>query len=215
MIDNKQIAGLRKIYSKKTLSEDSVLPDPHEQFNIWLNEALNSGIDEPNAMTLATSTKDGIPGIRTVLLKGIAPDGYIFYSNYLSKKAQELAENPNAAILFLWKELERQLFVSGRVEKLSREESLEYFITRPRESKIGTWASIQSSVIPDRKFIEEQFDDYLKKFEGDDIPLPDFWGGYKLIPVKYEFWQGRENRLHDRICYIKKSDSWEIVRLSP
>jgi len=215
MIDNKQIAGLRKTYSLKTLSEESVLADPYEQFIVWLNEALNSGIDEPNAMQLATSSKEGIPGIRTVLLKGIASDGYIFYSNYLSRKARDIDENPNAALLFFWKELERQLIVSGQVEKISREESAAYFISRPRQSQIGTWSSIQSSVIPDRKFIEDQFNSYLKKFEGNDIPLPDYWGGYKLKPYRYEFWQGRENRLHDRICYIKEAENWGIMRLSP
>lgn len=215
MINNKQIAGLRKIYSKKTLTEDSVLPDPREQFNLWLNEALNSGIDEPNAMVLATSSKNGIPGIRTVLLKGIEPDGYVFYTNYMSSKARDLEENPNGAIMFLWKELERQLIVSGRILKISRKESTIYFDSRPRESKIGSWASVQSSEIPDRKFLEEKFESYLKKFEGKEIPLPEYWGGYKLIPERYEFWQGRENRLHDRICYLKEKDSWKIVRLSP
>ncbi len=215
MIDNKQIAGLRKTYSKETLSEDSVHPDPHEQFNIWLNEALNSGIDEPNAMTLATSSKNGTPGLRTVLLKGIASDGYIFYTNYKSSKAKDLEENPKAAIMFLWKDLERQLIVTGNVEKVSREESTQYFNSRPRESQIGSWSSEQSSEIPDRKFIEDQYESYSKKFEGKDIPLPDFWGGFKLIPEKYEFWQGRENRLHDRICYLKEPENWKIVRLSP
>lgn len=215
MIDNKQIAGLRKIYSKKSLSEDSVLPDPHEQFNLWINEALNSGIDEPNAMTLATSSKDGIPGLRTVLLKGISSDGYVFYTNYQSKKAKDLEENPKAAIMFLWKELERQLIVTGSVEKVSRAESLDYFNSRPRESKIGSWSSVQSSEIPDRKSIEDQFESYSKKFDGKEIPLPDFWGGFKLIPERYEFWQGRENRLHDRICYLKEAEKWKIVRLSP
>jgi pyridoxamine 5'-phosphate oxidase len=215
MIDNKEIAGLRKIYSKKSLSEENVLPDPHEQFIIWLNEALNSAIDEPNAMTLATSSSTGVPGIRTVLLKGIADDGYIFYSNYLSQKAQHIEENPNAAILFFWKELERQLTVTGHIVKLQRHETEAYFTTRPRESQIGAWASIQSSVIPDRKFIEEQFKMYSEKFGTSEIPVPDYWGGYKLIPDKYEFWQGRENRLHDRISYIKEDEGWKILRLSP
>jgi pyridoxamine 5'-phosphate oxidase len=215
MIDNRDIASLRKSYTKKTLSRKTVMPDPHEQFILWLNEALNSAIDEPNAMVLATSSKDAIPGIRTVLLKGIASDGYIFYSNYLSKKAQEIEENPNVSALFLWKELERQLIISGRVEKISKEESLAYFHTRPEESKIGAWASIQSSVIPDRNFIEEQFKIYTDKYSGTDIPMPEYWGGYKIIPNRYEFWQGRENRLHDRIAYIKETDSWRIFRLSP
>jgi pyridoxamine 5'-phosphate oxidase len=215
MIDNKEIAGLRKNYTKKILSVKSVLPDPHEQFIIWLNEALNAAIDEPNAMVLSTSGKDGIPGIRTVLLKGIASDGYIFYTNYLSKKAQEIEENPYCSALFFWKELERQLIVAGRVEKISREESQNYFSTRPPESKIGAWASIQSSVIPNRQFIEEQFTKYSEKYTDPDIPMPDYWGGYKIIPYKYEFWQGRENRLHDRICYVRESDNWRIMRLSP
>jgi pyridoxamine 5'-phosphate oxidase len=215
MIENKEIAGLRRNYSNKPLSEDNVHTHPHEQFIIWLNEALNAAIIEPNAMILATSSQNGIPGIRTLLLKGIAEDGYIFYTNYLSKKAQEIEENPNASILFLWKELERQLIVAGRIEKLPREESEEYFNTRPVESKIGAWASIQSSVIPDRKFIEEEYERYNKKFSGSEIPMPDYWGGYKLIPYKYEFWQGRESRLHDRISYIKENNSWKILRLSP
>jgi pyridoxamine 5'-phosphate oxidase len=215
MIDNKEIAGLRRNYSNKLLSEENVLPDPHEQFIIWLNEALNSAILEPNAMVLATSSLQGLPGVRTVLLKGIAEDGYIFYTNYLSKKAQEIEENPNASILFLWKELERQLMVAGRIEKLPREESEAYFNTRPPESKIGAWASIQSSVVPNRKFIEEQYEMYTKKFSGSEVPMPDYWGGYKLIPYKYEFWQGRENRLHDRIAYVKEENFWQIIRLSP
>jgi pyridoxamine 5'-phosphate oxidase len=172
-------------------------------------------LKEPNAMILATASAEGIPSLRTVLLKKYNKDGFIFYTNYESNKAKDLLGNPNAEILFLWLELERQVRISGPAEKISSDDSEEYFQSRPTNSQIGAWASKQSSIIPDREYLEEKFKEVAAKYKGGNIPLPPFWGGFILKPVKFEFWQGRESRLHDRICYTKKSEEWEIVRLSP
>jgi pyridoxamine 5'-phosphate oxidase len=196
-------------------NESSVNKNPFKQFTIWYKEALESNVTEPTAMILATSTKNSIPSARTVLLKGYDERGFVFHTNYKSRKAKELEENSNAELLFLWKEIERQVRVSGIAEKTSREESEEYFKTRPYESRIGAWASKQSSIIPGRDYLERNFAEFKSKFEGKEIPLPPFWGGFRILPHTFEFWQGRENRLHDRICYKKKNEEWEIVRLSP
>ena len=199
----------------KELTENNIDPNPFNQFSIWFNEVLKLDLMEPNAMILATASGEGIPSLRTVLLKKYDENGFVFYTNYESNKAKDLMENPNAEILFLWLELERQIRISGSVEKITSDHSEEYFHSRPTNSQIGAWASKQSSVIPNREYLEEKFREVAAKYKGGNIPLPPFWGGFILKPVKFEFWQGRESRLHDRICYRKKSDEWEIVRLSP
>ncbi len=196
------------------LTKSSVDKNPYKQFEKWYGEILKSDIKEPTAMTLATATKDGVPSARTVLLKEYSENGFIFFTNYESKKGREMIENPKAELLFFWMNFERQVRISGRIEKTNKEISEEYFKTRPLKSRIGAWASKQSSEIPDRKYLEEQFNEFEKKYK-EEIPLPPNWGGFRLIPERFEFWQGRESRLHDRICYKKKNDTWEIVRLSP
>ena len=198
----------------KTLTKSSVDKNPIKQFAKWYKEILQSGIKEPTAMTLATASKEGVPSVRTVLLKGYDENGFLFFTNYESRKGKELTENPVAELLFYWMDLQRQVRISGKVEKISKLESENYFKTRPLESKIGAWASKQSEVIPDREYLEKQFSEYEKKFK-DNVPLPSNWGGFRLIPERFEFWQGRESRLHDRICYLKKKGNWEIVRLAP
>lgn len=214
MIDNKKLTSLRGKYSERELIESNIEKDPFAQFSLWMDDVLHSGIIEPNAMVLATSDENNIPSMRVVLLKEIKEGKFIFYTNYESKKAHELQVNPNASLLFYWREQGRQIRISGKVSKSTEEESGEYFATRPYESRIGAWASRQSSIIPDRKFLENKFEKMRRKYS-DNVPLPHFWGGYKLNPVGFEFWQGRENRLHDRIAYIKGDNDWKIVRLSP
>ena len=195
------------------LKKSTVDKNPFKQFEAWYGEVLNSDIMEPTAVTLATASKDGIPSARTVLLKGFDENSFFFFTNYESRKGKNLIENPVGELLFYWMDLQRQVRISGRVEKTSREESEEYFKTRPIKSRIGAWASKQSSIIPNREHLEKQFAEFEKKF-GDDVPLPPHWGGFRLIPEQFEFWQGRESRLHDRICYMKKDGVWEIVRLA-
>lgn len=214
MLNNIELAGLRRSWSARKLDENTVNKNPFEQFSLWLEEAIEAQILDPNAMTLATSDSKGNPSARIVLLKGIDENGLVFYSNYGSSKSSDLAENPKAAVVFFWKELERQLRVSGKVVKVSREESGEYFKTRPYESKIGAWASKQSSVVPGREYLEEKFGEARKKFP-DEVPLPEFWGGFRIIPERFEFWQGRESRMHDRVVYEKSEGGWKIVRLAP
>lgn len=210
------IADLRRNYSLESLSEVDVLSDPLEQFKRWFEEALNSQLPEPNAMTLATATPDGLPSARTVLLKGLEAGGFVFYTNYESRKGRELDGNPHAALLFTWLELERQIRIEGRVEKVSEETSNDYFRSRPKGSQIGAWASPQSHVISGREVLEEKIQELTETFKHDDeLPLPPFWGGYVVKPVLLEFWQGRENRLHDRILYTLKGQHWNVERLAP
>jgi pyridoxamine 5'-phosphate oxidase len=215
MIDKKIIEDLRKNYKLKSLDRKDVLENPFEQFSLWFEEVMNSHLPEPNAMILATSTKNGVPSVRTLLLKGFDEKGFIYYTNYESRKGKELAENNNASILFFWAELERQVRLEGKVEKISEEESKRYFDTRPYKSRIGAWASNQSEVIENRFFIVKKFLKYFIKFHSKDIPLPPFWGGYILKPSVFEFWQGRANRLHDRVRYKNENGKWNIERLSP
>lgn len=215
MITTKDIQSLRRDYKLRTLSKTEVKTEPLEQFSIWFEEALNSQVPEPNAMILATVSEDCKPSVRTLLLKGFDQRGFIFYTNYKSRKGIELEKNPNASLLFFWPELERQIRIEGTVNKISREESEKYFVTRPYKSRIGAWASNQSEVIPNRLTIVKKFLYYLVKFHSKEIPLPEFWGGYVLNPISYEFWQGRTNRLHDRIRYRKENEQWIIERLSP
>jgi pyridoxamine 5'-phosphate oxidase len=196
------------------LKKPTVDKNPVKQFAKWHETVLKSGLKEPTAMTLATASKGGVPSARTVLLKGYDEKGFLFFTNYGSRKGRELSENPFAELLFYWMDLRKQVRISGRVEKISKEESKKYFKTRPLNSQIGAWASRQSEIIPDRKFLEEKYKEYSEKYK-ENVPLPPFWGGFRLIPERFEFWQGRENRLHDRICYMKKNGEWEIVRLAP
>jgi pyridoxamine 5'-phosphate oxidase len=215
MSDIKETEDLQKKYSLIELNEKTVSKDPFEQFDIWYKDVLNSRLSEPNAMIISTVDRAGIPSVRAVLLKSYDNRGFVFFTNYGSNKGKELAENPNAEILFLWKEIERQVRITGKVVKTTKKESEEYFRSRPRESQLGAWASKQSSVIPNREHLIENYEKHRKQFEGKEIPLPPHWGGYRVIPSEFEFWQGRENRLHDRICYIIKGKDWHISRLSP
>ncbi len=199
----------------RTLSERDIHADPFDQFNSWFQQVLDAKILKPDAMTLATASAKGKPSARIVLLKGVDRRGFSFYTNYESSKGRQLSENPHAALLFHWPQFERQIRIEGSVEELTRDESLQYFSTRPRNSRIGAWASHQSQIIESRSSLESQFKEYQKRFRNADVPLPDHWGGYRLIPNRIEFWQGRANRLHDRISYVRDEASWRIYRLSP
>ena len=210
----KSLADIRKDYILQTLQEEDVATDPIEQFNKWWDESIKSEIIEANAMTLATANAAGIPSARTVLLKAFSTEGFIFFTNYESQKGEDLAANPNAALLFFWKEMERQVRIEGKVEKISEEESDAYFNSRPLGSRIGAWASPQSKVINDRTVIENNVQKFTEEF-GEKIPRPPHWGGYLLVPVKMEFWQGRSSRLHDRILFTREDNSWKISRLAP
>jgi len=210
----KEIQDLRRQYTKSTLSVKNVSKDPFKQFEKWFAEVMNSGFFEPNAMTVATATRAGKPSARVVLLKGFDERGFVFYTNYKSKKGKELEENPFASLLFFWDKLERQVRIEGRIEKVSEQESTDYFNTRPYKSRVGAWASKQSSVIENRSVIVSEFLKYMMKFRT-HVPLPPVWGGYRLVPDSFEFWQGRPNRLHDRISYTLNKKIWKIERLAP
>jgi len=222
-----EIADIRKDYKLASLEEADVAANPIDQFTRWWNEAVASQIDEVNAMTLATVNAAGVPASRILLLKGYNPNGFIFFTNYESDKGKNLAQNPNAAIVFFWKELERQIRIEGTVQKVSAEESDRYFNSRPASSRIGAWASPQSAVIENRLVIEQNVERYSSIFANDSIERPDHWGGYIVKPRSIEFWQGRSSRLHDRIRYTieasaynaatdTRSDAnWKIERLAP
>ncbi|NWF49618.1 MAG: pyridoxamine 5'-phosphate oxidase [Ignavibacteriaceae bacterium] len=212
---NKKISSLRIDYRKNELNINKVSKNPFEQFRKWFEEVIKAGILEPNAMTLATSSKNSVPSARTVLLKSFTKKGFIFFTNYSSRKARDIDENPHAAILFFWKEFERQVRISGRIEKVSKKISREYFNSRPFESRIAALVSHQSSVIESKKMLEEKFNLLKKKYSDGKVPLPDYWGGYILIPDYFEFWQGRPNRLHDRIAYKKEKGNWRKKILAP
>jgi pyridoxamine 5'-phosphate oxidase len=209
------IADIRKDYKLQTLLEVDVSPDPFIQFGKWWEEAVNSAIDEVNAMTLATADKNNIPSARIVLLKGYDKNGFVFFTNYQSHKGEQLLQNPNACLVFFWKELERQIRITGTVEKIRAEESDAYFSSRPAGSRIGAWASPQSSVIANRTVIEGKLKDFEQQFGDNNIPRPPHWGGYIVKPVQIEFWQGRPNRLHDRMQYTLQEGSWVVERLAP
>lgn len=212
MID---IAKLRREYSLKLLNESDVSTNPIAQFEFWLNEAIDSQLPEPNAMTLATSTFEGKPSARVVLLKQFNAEGFSFFTNYDSRKGKNLLQNPYAALVFFWPELERQVRIEGKVSKVSDSESDKYFRTRPEKSKIGAWASPQSRVIPSRRYLENLMSDFDEEFQHKSIVRPKNWGGYILKPTLFEFWQGRANRLHDRIQYTFINEKWVIERLAP
>ena len=210
------IADIRRDYSHKSLSEKDVDANAIKQFETWWVEAVNSKIDEVNAMTLATASADGLPSARIVLLKEFSETGFVFFTNYESYKAQQLAENPKACLVFFWKELERQVRITGLIQKIGGQQSDEYFRSRPESSRIGAWASPQSRVIESRDWLDDQFNELVNKMEGTDIKRPPHWGGYIVKPVVIEFWQGRPSRLHDRIQYtLEENGEWKIERLAP
>jgi pyridoxamine 5'-phosphate oxidase len=211
-----QYADLRRDYSLSGLSEKDLAKDPFRQFEKWFQEAEAAKIPEPNAMTLATADREGRPSARTILLKGLDGRGFVFYGNYESRKGRELAANPRATLLFPWIAMERQVIVEGPVTRVTREESDTYFHIRPRLSQLGAWASQQSSIVSGRKALEEGMKAMEEKYAGRDVPLPPNWGGYRLAPETVEFWQGRRNRLHDRLRYRRGGDGdWTVERLAP
>jgi pyridoxamine 5'-phosphate oxidase len=210
------IADIRRDYSLKTLNEDEVADSPFLQFADWWQQAIESEIDEVNAMTLATASLEAVPSARIVLLKGYDEKGFVFYTNYESAKGRELAENPKASLLFFWKELERQIRITGIVEKVSAAESDDYFLSRPTGSQIGAWASPQSHVIENRSWLEKNVKRLEEKFSLETVTRPPHWGGYRVKPVIIEFWQGRSSRLHDRLQYsLQENGTWKIERLAP
>jgi pyridoxamine 5'-phosphate oxidase len=210
------LADLRREYTKGGLRRGDLDPNPLVQFQKWFEQALTAQLIEPSAMTLATVGEDGRPSARIVLLKAVEDRGFVFFTNYESRKGRELAANPRAALVLYWAELERQVCIAGDVTKVSRAESEEYFSMRPRGSQLGAWVSKQSSVVPDRGFLEARLQEVEKQFGDRAMKTPPYWGGYLLTPLRLEFWQGRPNRLHDRFQYSKEAEStWRIERLSP
>jgi len=208
------IAAIRKEYKLKSLLESEVAVDAIEQFSIWWKDALDSNIDEVNAMTVATASKEGIPSARVVLLKGFDENGFVFFTNYHSAKGVEIAENNHASLLFFWKELERQVRINGLLEKIDDTANDDYFKSRPYGSQIGAWSSPQSAVIDSREVLDANVEKYQEQF-GNNVPRPIHWGGYILRPQSIEFWQGRTSRLHDRLKYSLEGNSWKIERLAP
>ncbi|AFZ47086.1 Pyridoxamine 5'-phosphate oxidase [Cyanobacterium stanieri PCC 7202] len=209
------LPSLRENYLKGGLLEKDILPNPFAQFHLWLEETINAQQKEPNAMTIATINKDGKPSARIVLLKNLDERGFVFFTNYDSQKGQDLTANPYASLVFWWGELERQVRIEGEVEKITPTESDEYFNVRPQGSKLGAWASPQSQVIPNRDVLDNNLKNLEEEYQGKTVPRPHHWGGFRVIPHKIEFWQGRANRLHDRLCYTLKDNQWIIERLAP
>lgn len=210
------ISQLRHEYATAILDRDNLDDDPFKQFAVWLQQACDAKLAEPNAMGVATATPTGVPSLRTVLLKYYDREGFVFFTNYESRKAQQIATNPQVALLFFWAELARQVVIEGRAERISTAASLKYFATRPRGSQLGAWCSPQSSVISSRQLLQQKLAEMSRKFANREVPLPSFWGGYRVVPQRIEFWQGQENRLHDRFLYQRQADgSWTIDRLAP
>lgn len=210
------LSHLRGKYTTKVLDIKDLNPNPFLQFEKWFNDAMNEKLVEPNAFSLATVGTDMMPSIRTVLLKTFDEQGFVFFTNYKSKKAKQIEENPKAAALFPWLVIERQIKIEGNIEKISKTDSLKYFLSRPKGSQIGAWVSHQSEVISSRSLLEQKFDEMKRKFLKGEVPFPSFWGGYIIKPTRIEFWQGGQDRLHDRFLYeLQDDDSWEISRLSP
>ena len=210
------IANLRNEYRLAELDEDTLLRDPFLQFEKWMEEAVKAQLREPTGMVLSTADKNGAPSARTVLLKIYDRQGFVFFTNYNSRKSREIGENPQVALLFPWLDLERQVIVMGRAERVSTAESMSYFASRPRGSQLGAWSSAQSSVVSSRQLLMMQFEKMKDKFLHGEIPLPDFWGGYRVVPQRFEFWQDRENRLHDRFeLLLEDEGAWSVKRLAP
>ena len=210
------IGHLRVKYTTKGLDIKDLDKNPLKQFEIWFNDAINEQLLEPNAFSLATVGNDMMPSIRTVLLKIFDEKGFVFFTNYKSTKAKQIEENPKAAALFAWLELERQVKIEGSIEKIPTGDSLKYFLSRPKGSQLGAWVSHQSEIISSRSLLEQKFDEIKRKFVKGEIPFPSFWGGYAIKPTKIEFWQGGQDRLHDRFLYeLQKDGSWTISRLAP
>lgn len=209
------IADLRREYRLASLDIADVDPDPVAEFGKWLEQALRAEILEPHAMTLATASADGVPSARIVLLRGYDAAGFTFFTDYRSRKGRELADNPRAALVFYWPDLERQVRILGTVRKVSRDESEAYFSSRPHGSRIGAWASHQSAVLGSRQALEDAVREMLTQHPDADVPLPEHWGGYRVVPAEFEFWQGRESRLHDRLRYRRSGHTWRVDRLSP
>ena len=204
-----------KEHSEKELNIENLNPDPLLQFNLWINNAIDINIPEPNAMCLSTTTPKGKPSSRIVLLKKFDNKGFVFFTNYQSRKGKEIEENPYGSLLFYWQKLKRQIRIEGRIRRISPEESDKYFNERPTGSQIGAWASPQSKIIPDRKFLDSEYLKFQNQFNTTEIKRPPYWGGFRLVPEKFEFWQERENRLHNRFLYELKDNKWVIVRLAP
>ena len=214
--DGMNLQDLRRNYASRSLDREDLNADPFAQFDLWMREAIETEVLEPNAMSLATADASGRPALRTVLLKGFDRRGLVFYTNYESAKARDLSENPRVALSFLWLPVERQVIVTGQATRISAAESLRYFLSRPRDSQIGAWASRQSHVITTRSLLEAKFAEMKAKFQQGEIPLPGNWGGYRVTPATFEFWQGRPNRMHDRFRYTRQADdTWAIERLMP
>jgi len=209
------LSHLRKDYRLKSLEINEVADNPFLQFKVWFQEAQQAQVLESNAMSLATASVKGYPSCRIVLLKGIDDQGFLFFTNYESRKGRDLAENPLACAVFFWAELERQVIISGEIERLPKGNSEAYFSSRPRGSQLGAWASKQGHIVETREVLETDYQEYEKQFEGQPIPMPPYWGGYRLIPQRIEFWQGRSDRLHDRLQYRLSEQQWIIERLSP
>ncbi len=210
------LGDLRRNYTRGKLSSDELERDPFKQFELWFQQASQANLCQPNAMSLATATAQAKPSLRTVLLKYFDREGFVFFTDYSSKKAVQIQENPHVSLLFLWLALERQVIIEGKARKISAAESFKYFATRPRGSQLGAWCSQQSRIISSRKLLEMKFEQMKRKFRNREIPLPSSWGGYRVIPISFEFWQGRENRLHDRFLYsLQEDETWKIDRLAP
>jgi pyridoxamine 5'-phosphate oxidase len=209
------IANLRREYSQAPLDEKDVDPDPLVQFTRWFEEAIAAELPDANAMALATATPDGHPSVRIVLLKGVDERGLVFFTDYRSRKAIELDENPRVALAFYWHAIERQVRVEGAAEKVSAPESDAYFLSRPVGSRLGAWASPQSTVIPSRQWLDAEYARVAARFAGGEVPRPEHWGGYRILPDMFEFWQGRPNRLHDRLRYRLGPAGWILERLAP